>query len=110
RLTHSMTLTRPRSQPYAHAPHRRVAARARDPRPSSASVVRTAPKLSWRLLVEQTIASLSLREIARWCAWLLTALLITAAVLTSFGRSCWACELLSPFPAQLALLALIPCV
>jgi len=52
----------------------------------------------------------SLREIARWCAWLLTALLITAAVLTSFGRSCWACELLSHFPAQLALVALIPCV
>ena len=60
--------------------------------------------------MEQTIASVSLREIARWCAWLLTALLITAAVLTSFGRSCWACELLSHFPAQLALVALIPCV
>ncbi|HEY3098118.1 MAG TPA: endonuclease/exonuclease/phosphatase family protein, partial [Methylomirabilota bacterium] len=53
---------------------------------------------------------MSLREVARWCAWLLTVLLVTAAVMTSFGRSCWACELLSHFPAQLAAVALVPCV
>ena len=53
---------------------------------------------------------MSLREIARWCAWLLTVLLVTAAAMTSFGRSCWACELLSHFPAQLAAVALVPCV
>jgi endonuclease/exonuclease/phosphatase (EEP) superfamily protein YafD len=52
----------------------------------------------------------SLREIARWCAWLLTVLLVTAAVMTAFGRSCWTCDLLTHFPAQLAAVALVPCV
>jgi endonuclease/exonuclease/phosphatase (EEP) superfamily protein YafD len=53
---------------------------------------------------------LTLRTIVRGCAWLLTVPLLTAAVVVWFGRSCWTCELLSHFPAQLAAIALVPCV
>src|SRR5438034_7340632 len=49
-------------------------------------------------------------EIVLWCAWLLTLLLIAAGAMISFGRSCWACELLSHFPAQLAAAALVTSV
>ena len=52
---------------------------------------------------------MSVREIVRWCARLLTALVVIAVAMTAFGRSCWACELLSHFPAQLSAAALIPC-
>jgi endonuclease/exonuclease/phosphatase (EEP) superfamily protein YafD len=47
------------------------------------------------------------RVIALRCAWLLTALLVAAGVMTSFGCSRWACELLSHFPGQLAAAALL---
>src|SRR5438093_12720448 len=49
-------------------------------------------------------------EIVLWCAWLLTLLLIAAGAMISFGRSCWACELLSHFPAQLAAVAVVTSV
>ena len=49
-------------------------------------------------------------EIALWCAWLLTSLLIAAGAMISFGCSGWACELLSHFPAQLAAAALVTSV
>ena len=52
---------------------------------------------------------MSLRTIVRGCAWLLTVSLLTAGVVTWFGRSCWTCELLSHFPAQVAAIALVPC-
>src|SRR5882762_2330723 len=49
-------------------------------------------------------------EVALWCAWLLTSLLIAAGAMISFGCSYWACELLSHFPAQLAAAALVTSV
>src|SRR2546422_377963 len=49
-------------------------------------------------------------EIVLWCAWLLTLLLIVAGAMISFGRSCWACELLSHFPAQIAAVAVVTSV
>ena len=52
---------------------------------------------------------MSLRTLVRGCAWLLTVPLLTAGVVTWFGRSCWTCELLSHFPAQVAAIALVPC-
>ena len=52
---------------------------------------------------------MSLRTIVRGCAWLLTVTLLSAGVVSWFGRSCWTCELLSHFPAQFAAIALVPC-
>jgi endonuclease/exonuclease/phosphatase (EEP) superfamily protein YafD len=38
--------------------------------------------------------------------WLATTLLVVAGVIGLFGRSCWACELFTHFPAQFALVEL----
>jgi endonuclease/exonuclease/phosphatase (EEP) superfamily protein YafD len=38
----------------------------------------------------------------RWAMWLATILFVVASIVGPFGRSCWVCELLTHFPAQLA--------
>ncbi len=42
------------------------------------------------------------RQIALWCAWLLTFVLLAAAAMASVRGACWPCDLASHFPVQLA--------
>jgi endonuclease/exonuclease/phosphatase (EEP) superfamily protein YafD len=49
-------------------------------------------------------------ETAVSCAWLLTLLLIAAGAVTTVGRWCWPCDLVSHFPAQLAVAGLVTSV